>query len=1114
MTAKLNIRSALFLLLASFILAPGCKDLELEIQDTKDRLDVLEGSPIASIEEQFTAINKSISDLKTMDESLTSYITALQTAATDLQKQIDAANAEIAKVESELEKEITDLGQSLLKELKIAKGAIETELLAINTTLSELKKADEALDKKISALQTYVDTQLTSTASWANATFSTLTQYEQTQTDISAIKSSIEQVNAGLAALETRLAGKIATDIQTAIAGLRTDLTADYVAKIETAVNAVTQAYISAISKASDEITAAYTAAIAAAIKESEANLMAWVNEQLLKGYYDIAAIDGKLSALSTRLDETDTDLQKQLAEQQAALEASKEELTKAYKNAIKEAIEENNGVISASIAESVQKLEDKMQARLTVIETNISNVQKQIANISKDINSIYEQIEKITSSLSDLQDIDTELQILIANLETELADLQKDFESLKPTDESAKEMLVKEIDNLKALIQALQAKDVELQKQISALQSYVDAELKETADWAEATFATLEQYSAMQDEISAIKTLIDKTKSDITEEYTTAIEAAISNSETSMKAWVNTLLAQGYYTISDINGKVSALEALIADGDNNLQKQINEQKTALQQAKADLTNEYKQYINQAIASGGIIDQAIAAQVKKVQDEFRSKIDAINERLDAFEDRLGKLEKDFVNRIQSLKYIPEFSDKKVMVSDIFRMEVSLDFLVTPASQAEAVKDAWEANPNILSSYLRYTKSPETRSISPAIPLEVTSVGVNESGVLNVTMRETDDNPVDADYWCKNFEGVIYIQVSDSNSDVVSDFVDVETFINDLSQIEDKDLFKDLSPYVNGKYQSSNCYIVSESGLYKFKIFKGNSNILAGAVSDVEPEGIPTDADLLWESFGNSTKPKVGDIIKNVKFQDEYIYFRTPEKFAEGNAVVAIKDAYDNILWSWHLWCTDMPSECVYNANGDTMMDRNLGATSIVIGEKETSGLLYQWGRKDPFLGYFSSTSTIKWADNYTYSNSTTGTIKYTIMNPTEFIGGNTSNSGVYQDWHYKTNKNRWQSSKTMYDPCPSGWRVPDKINWNGDSISDKTDDGGYSFSILTPSSTWYPASGFSQSASGASYYGKYGAYWTISSYFRFAYYVSLSYEGYRSYGYSVRCQKE
>ena len=454
MTAKLDIRSALFLLLASFILASGCKDLELEIQDTKDRLDVLEGSPIASIEEQFTAINKSISDLKTMDESLSSYITALQTAATDLQKQIDAANAEIAKVESELEKEITDLGQSLLKELKIAKEAIETERLAINTTLSELNKADEALDKKISALQTYVDTQLTSTASWANATFSTLTQYEQTQTDISAIKASIEQVNAGLTALETRLAGKIATDIQTAIAGLRTDLTADYVAKIETAVNAVTQAYISAISKASDEITAAYTAAIAAAIKESEANLMAWVNEQLVKGYYDIAAIDGKLSALSTRLDETDTDLQKQLAEQQAALEASKEELTKAYKNAIKEAIEENNGVISASIAESVQKLETKINSRLSAIESQITAMQKGIDEIIDDIDTIQKQIESITTTLETLKNEDQELKSLIDKLESDYAALLQALEEMQSLDENFRKSINDDITNLNKLIE------------------------------------------------------------------------------------------------------------------------------------------------------------------------------------------------------------------------------------------------------------------------------------------------------------------------------------------------------------------------------------------------------------------------------------------------------------------------------------------------------------------------------------------------------------------------------------------------------------------------------------------------------------------------------------
>ena len=308
MTAKLNFRSALFLLLPALVLTFGCKDMKLDIQDSKDRLDVLEGTTITSINEQISAINTSISDLKEMDETLDAYIKTLEATATDLQKQINDANAEIAKVASELGEEISALEQSLLNELNTAKEAVEAELLAINNTLTGLKQADEALDKKISDLQTYVDTQLTSTTNWANATFSTLAQYEQTQTEISAIKASIEQTNACMTALETRLNGKIASDIQTAIDALRSELSTDYIARIESAVNTMTQAYTTAISSAKDEITLAYTNAIAKAIAESETNMQAWVNSVLTQGYYDIATIDGKLSALAARLDETDAD--------------------------------------------------------------------------------------------------------------------------------------------------------------------------------------------------------------------------------------------------------------------------------------------------------------------------------------------------------------------------------------------------------------------------------------------------------------------------------------------------------------------------------------------------------------------------------------------------------------------------------------------------------------------------------------------------------------------------------------------------------------------------------------------------------------------------------------
>ncbi|WP_147625832.1 hypothetical protein [Alistipes provencensis] len=64
----------------------------------------------------------------------------------------------------------------------------------------------------------------------------------------------------------------------------------------------------------------------------------------------------------------------------------------------------------------------------------------------------------------------------------------------------------------------------------------------------------------------------------------------------------------------------------------------------------------------------------------------------------------------------------------------------------------------------------------------------------------------------------------------------------------------------------------------------------------------------------------------------------------------GNAVVAATDAAGKILWSWHLWVTTYSPD-----TNQGWMDRHLGAMA---NSKEAGsaafGLLYQWGRKDPF----------------------------------------------------------------------------------------------------------------------------------------------------------------
>ena len=101
-------------------------------------------------------------------------------------------------------------------------------------------------------------------------------------------------------------------------------------------------------------------------------------------------------------------------------------------------------------------------------------------------------------------------------------------------------------------------------------------------------------------------------------------------------------------------------------------------------------------------------------------------------------------------------------------------------------------------------------------------------------------------------------------------------------------------------------------------------------------------------------------PAVGDLVKNVSYSNGEITFRATDR--KGNAVIAAKDAAGNILWSWHIWLTDQPVEHVYKNNAGTVMDRNLGATSATPGDIGALGLLYQWGRKDPFLGSSSISS--------------------------------------------------------------------------------------------------------------------------------------------------------
>ena len=330
--------------------------------------------------------------------------------------------------------------------------------------------------------------------------------------------------------------------------------------------------------------------------------------------------------------------------------------------------------------------------------------------------------------------------------------------------------------------------------------------------------------------------------------------------------------------------------------------------------------------------------------------------------------------------------------------------------------------------------------------------------------------------------------------------------------------------------------TANSYIVSAAGTYKFTPTKGNSSESVGSIASAE---------VLWETFGTDVTPNEGDLVKKVKYENGVISFETPSAYKEGNAVIAAKDASGKILWSWHIWLTDQPEGQVYYNDAGTMMDRNLGATSATPGDVGALGLLYQWGRKDPFLSSSSihydcmveAKSTLTWPSAVS-SDSSNGTISYATANPTTFIKFNSSN----YDWYYTgsslTNKTRWttsSSAKSIYDPCPQGWRVPDggdngvwakargSSSYFYKSYDSSNEGKNFSGTFGSASDIWYPASG-GFTSSGPGDVGHIATYWSASSYSEYRVYVlSFSYDDRevdptdirdRWAGSSVRCVQE
>ena len=322
---------------------------------------------------------------------------------------------------------------------------------------------------------------------------------------------------------------------------------------------------------------------------------------------------------------------------------------------------------------------------------------------------------------------------------------------------------------------------------------------------------------------------------------------------------------------------------------------------------------------------------------------------------------------------------------------------------------------------------------------------------------------------------------------------------------------------DLSLYTDLSAEgTANCYLIQSAGNYKFKAVMGNSDYSVGNVKKTE---------VLWETFGTDVAPNVGDLVTGVGYKNGYVYFSTPEVFGNGNASIAVRNSKDVILWSWHIWCSEEGwNDHVYANNAGTMMDRNLGATSATPGDIGAFGLLYQWGRKDPFMGSCAISGKTLAASTGSWKVSNLDKMDFADKNPMTFAVG-WSGSSVH-GWHAS------EFEKGLYDPCPVGYRVPDGGKngfWTTATVKSSGDSTNYGiYWTLADGETtaWYPCVGYLHETSGSlQSVGSFGKCWSASfdpsasnQAYRFYFTKSGHFETIpadgRSSGFSVRCVKE
>lgn len=302
-----------------------------------------------------------------------------------------------------------------------------------------------------------------------------------------------------------------------------------------------------------------------------------------------------------------------------------------------------------------------------------------------------------------------------------------------------------------------------------------------------------------------------------------------------------------------------------------------------------------------------------------------------------------------------------------------------------------------------------------------------------------------------------------------NADVkVGEWGHMDAYANNLAG----NVFYDLS-----ESETANCYVVSSANYsYCFNAtVKGNGP--EGIIDGTDVTLAADHAKILWADRDDllSAGATPGFILMdNGKVSDGRVLFSVkgnddPDDktlVKEGNVLLGVYDAEDNLLWTWHIWMCDPPQRQGY-MNGFSVHDRDLGAVGyspFSDSDKDIDGLYYQWGRPTPFTFRQDATAG-------PIINNTAGvSLNERIRNPRAIYNSKLQEDALPHLWGWRSVADEYV--KTIYDPCPPGYRVPSNRLWRELKLAHEPhvgENGNFHaihFKVDTYADIFYPVSGY------------------------------------------------